>query len=349
MSEYDVQDQYDALDGYTAPAQCEQVFGHDQQSDFLAAAYASGRMHHAFLFNGAPGIGKASLAFAFAKHIIIHPNFLHAPKSIDGTVPHAIVRQIAIGAHPQVLHLTRPLDPKTGKHKTQLTVEETRKIGHFLSYTVAGNGHRIVIIDPVNDMNANAANALLKNLEEPTPRTVFILIAHSSGSLLPTIKSRCLTLRFQSLDELAMRSALGHLGIATRAGEDEVAELIRRSNGSPRTAAMLLDRGGLEIIRSADTLLSNARFDPRLALKLGEVISSREAEPIFLLLCDYLLQKIVDLSKTSIAKNASQAKKLASMHASYTAKMNTVSEYNLDKRQAVLDLLFQIHSELQTG
>jgi DNA polymerase III subunit delta' len=342
MDDYDVQDSHDKLVGYAAPSQADSIFGHDQQADFLANAYASGKMHHAFLFDGPMGIGKASLAFIFARHIVAHPNFAEAAHHLDGTATRSTIRQIAMGAHPQVMHLTRPIDPKTGKHKTQLTVDETRKIGHFLSHTVAGNGYRVVIVDPVNDMNANAANALLKNLEEPTARTVFILIAQSSGRLLPTIKSRCMSLRFQALDAQAMRNALEHLGLSE--GSEA---LIDRSNGSPRTAIMLQDNGGLDIISAAEKIVSGQQFDASAALKLGEVVSTREAEPIFILLCEYLMNRLADAATNAARRYTLEGDALAKLHQTFSQTLRQSNTYNLDKRQTLVDLLYQLQKTAQ--
>ncbi len=348
MSDYDVQDSHDKLDGYAAPSQAIQVFGHDQQANFLASAYASGKMHHAFLFDGPAGIGKASLAFIFARHIIANQDFGSAPLELDGQATQSTIRQIAMGAHPQVLHLTRPIDQKTGKHKTQLTIEETRKIGHFLSHTVAGNGYRIVIVDPVNDMNASAANALLKNLEEPTPRTVFILIVQSSGRLLPTIRSRCMTLRFQALNEQAMRATLGAMGLQERLGSEDFQVLLDKANGSPRAAAMLCDGGGLEIIQTADKLLAADRFDASVAMKLGEAVNSREAEPVFHLLCDYLMSQLANASRDMALQNLGKAKDISHLHDEVETKIRAALMYNLDKRQTLLDVLARMHLSMRS-
>ena len=176
MNEMDLPEAHDSLPGYPAPAAAVDVLGHEAHEESLAKAYRAGKLHHALIFSGPQGIGKATFAFQFARYIIENPNLKSTPAMFGEAEDNSIVRQIAAGAHPQVLHLTRPLDVKTGKFKTQLTVEETKRIGRFLTRTVAGNGHRIVIVDPVNDMNASAANALLKNLEEPTPRTLLTMM-----------------------------------------------------------------------------------------------------------------------------------------------------------------------------
>ncbi len=339
MSDYDVQDSHDKLDGYPSPSQAVQVFGHNKQARFLASAYSSGRMHHAFLFDGAPGIGKASLAFVFARHIIANPDYVTAPVELDGHATQDLVRQIAMGAHPQVLHLTRPLDPKTGKHKTQLTVEETRKISHFLSHTVAGNGYRIVIVDPVNDMNANAANALLKNLEEPTARTVFILISQSSGRLLPTIRSRCLSVRFETPDEQTVLDALVHLGAGDRLSQDTLRQIASRAGGSVRAAAILAEGGGLEILQAADEVVSAPVFNPTLALKIGEAVSQRDAEPLFHLLVDDLLTRLANYARSAATNSNADAARLAQVQRDAASHVAECLKFNLDRKPLIMQLL----------
>lgn len=343
MSEGDIPDSHDSIPGFRSPAEAEAVFGHADQSQFLARAYRSGKMHHALLFDGAPGIGKASLAFVFARYIIANPNYESAPDQIDVGLNSGLTHQIAMGAHNQVLSLTRPVDAKTGKFKTQVTIEETRRINHFLSLTVPGNGYRIVIIDPVNDMNASAANALLKNLEEPTPRTLFILIAHSSGRLLPTIRSRCLQLRFSQLNDARMLEALEHLGISQKLSSNQVEQLIASSGGSPRIAAMLSKGGGLEILDAADKVISGDRFDVSGALKIGEALATRDGEPLYLLLADNLLGQLARRAGDAALPDSFLAVSLSSLHASLSVKISEGMRFNLDRRQTVCELLQSLH------
>ena len=357
MSDLDVPQSHDSLSGFSAPSEATRVFGHDAQVNFLTDLYRSGKMHHALLFDGPMGIGKASLAFLFARYLIQNADFSQASANLPDDGDSSDVRQIALGVHPQVLHLTRPLDIKTGKHKTQLTIDETKRIGHFLSRTVAGKGYRIIIVDPVNDMNANAANAILKNLEEPTPRTLFMLIAHSSGRLLPTIRSRCLAVKFKSLENEAMIEALNHIGIDT--GTDREAygnhaesmrngtgRLIELSEGSPRIAAMLAQGGGLEIVNAVDGVLGTPKFNGVAAGKIGEALNAREAEPLFDLTCEHLLTLISDAATKAAQAGEGGAANLAKTHADLAAKLGESNRFNLDKRQTVLETLNTIHKLL---
>ena len=156
--------------------------------------------HHALLLTGPKGIGKATFAFHLAHHLLSHPRGEDAPETFGRPDPaSAVARQVASGAHPAVLHLTRPYDERTKKFKSAITVDEVRRVGRFLSLRAHDDSYRVVIVDPADEMNRNAANALLKSLEEPPARAIFLLISHAPGTLLPTIRSRCQVLRFASL------------------------------------------------------------------------------------------------------------------------------------------------------
>jgi DNA polymerase-3 subunit delta' len=205
-------EQYDSIPGVPEPPENPRLVGHEGEAGLLAAAYRAGRLHHAILLAGPFGIGKATLAFRLVRHLLKYPRADEAPETMeDADVASALYRQVASGSHPSVLYLTRPFDDKRKVFRTAVTVEEIRRVNRFLSMTAHDGGYRAVIVDPADDMNASAANALLKNLEEPPSRTLFILVSHSPGRLLPTIRSRCQTVRLQPLDAASLRTVLGML------------------------------------------------------------------------------------------------------------------------------------------
>ena len=149
------------LEGAIPPERNTVLYGHDPAQDFLANAYRSGRMHHAILIEGAEGIGKATLAYRFAHHVLTHPDPLSAPDRIaDPDLDDPIGRQISSGASHNVLHLARPVDEKTGKAKSVITVDEVRRAGKFFGQTSGTGNWRVAIIDPADDLNRNAANAI---------------------------------------------------------------------------------------------------------------------------------------------------------------------------------------------
>ena len=157
-------EQHDTLDDVPEPSENPHLIGHAGPSGMLASAYRAGNLPHALLFAGPSGIGKATLAFHLAWHLLAHSQSAgHAPPELARPDPDSpLFRQLAVGAHPSVLHLTRPPNDKGTGFKTVVTVDEIRKVNNFLSLTSHDGGYRIVIVDPADDMNVNAANALLE-------------------------------------------------------------------------------------------------------------------------------------------------------------------------------------------
>jgi DNA polymerase-3 subunit delta' len=147
-------------------------------------------MHHAWLMTGKPGIGKATLAYRFARWLLAGaPHDQASGLAVDPGL--TVVRRVAMGTHADLLTVERAWDEKLKRHKREIVVEDVREVGAFLRLTSAEGGWRLVIIDGAEDLNRNAANALLKVLEEPPPRAVLLLVCAAPGRLLPTLRSRC--------------------------------------------------------------------------------------------------------------------------------------------------------------
>lgn len=211
----------DAIAGVPLPRAQTRLIGHGHAEAEILDAYRSARMHHAWILAGPKGIGKATLAFRFARFALAHPDArsadVRAATSLAISDDHPDARKVAGGAHPGLLHLKRPYDPKRkgkDKIKQDLTVDEIRRTVPFFGSTGSEGSWRICIVDAADDMNANAANALLKILEEPPRNSLFLVIAHSPGRLLPTIRSRCRTLRLHELSERQVGEGLSMLGVA---------------------------------------------------------------------------------------------------------------------------------------
>ncbi len=351
MIEFDLPAQHDTLPGIKAPVENAALFGHADKAGLLARAYQGGRLHHALLFEGPSGIGKAGMAFHLAQHLIAFPSSIDAPETLalldrNGSD----FRQLALGTHLQALHLTRPFDPKTEKFKTKLTVDEIRRINHFLSRTSPGDGYRVVIIDPVNDMNDSAANALLKNLEEPPKRTLFVLVAHSAGRILPTIRSRCQVMRFEALSDENLKLAAAAATASTPVAADILNRVVSLAEGSVRRALMLASFGGLEVTETADRLVANTRFDTDLAAKLGDAMMAREADIQFQLLTDHLLQKIARATRQHVQSNDLQrANTMARFHAETQRNLAAAQAFNLDRKQTVFGLIANLNAKAHSG
>ncbi len=155
-----------------------------RRNSALLDAYRSGRIPHAWLIGGPPGIGKATLAFRMARFVLAHPDpaapAVQAAATLAVAPDHRVAGMIAAQSHPDLLVLERTLSD-TGKLRTVIRVDDARKVASFLGATAGLGGWRVVIVDAVDDLNAESANALLKGLEEPPARTLFLLVSHAPG------------------------------------------------------------------------------------------------------------------------------------------------------------------------
>jgi DNA polymerase III subunit delta' len=181
-------------------------FGHEAQEQALAEALAGGRMHHAWMLTGAKGLGKATLAYRFAR-VALGAKVI-GPRPLDVNPDDPIARRVAAQSHPDLFILRRGLNER-GKPRREITVDDARGLGHFFSLAPSEGGMRVAIIDSVDDLNRNAANAILKTLEEPPARSVLLLVCHAPGAVLPTIRSRCRRLALRGLEDAIVASALG--------------------------------------------------------------------------------------------------------------------------------------------
>lgn len=185
------------------------ISGQDKAVEQFRAAWDSRALHHAWLLAGPRGVGKAHFAGDAAVRLLSEaagpPVDLPA---IETPEEHPIAKLIAAGSHPDLRWLERLENEKTGNLARNITVAQVRELGEFLALTPALSSWRVVVIDSVDDLEKSAANALLKMLEEPPPNTVFLLVSHAPGRLLPTIRSRCRRLEFHALSDDAMASVL---------------------------------------------------------------------------------------------------------------------------------------------
>jgi DNA polymerase-3 subunit delta' len=204
------------------------LVGHQDAHEQLRQAFFKGAMHPVWLIAGERGIGKATLAYTMAREILEH----------EVQNPTVVARQIISGSYPNFLSLERGLNAD-GKIPREINVEEGRKVSAFLRHSAAIPGWRVIIIDAVDEMNRNAANALLKILEEPPAKTVFFLITHSLGQVLPTIRSRCCKLQLFPLSDE---------DIAKNLGNDISPDILPLAQGSIGRAVALHQAGGTKLL-----------------------------------------------------------------------------------------------------
>src|SRR2546421_6622346 len=216
------------------PRETSILAGHGEAEAALLNAYRSGRIPHAWLIGGPQGIGKATLAYRMARFVLAHRNpttsDVQDAETLQLDPSHPVARHVAAGAHGGLLALERTLNDR-GVMRTVITVDETRETIAFFGSTAAVEGWRVCIVDSVDELNPNAANALLKILEEPPQQSLFLLVSHAPARLLPTILSRCrkLPLRTLATSEV-VRAAAAATG--TAADDPALREAAGASAGS---------------------------------------------------------------------------------------------------------------------
>ncbi|MBC6439371.1 MAG: DNA polymerase III subunit delta' [Rhodospirillales bacterium] len=247
-----------------APRANPDLIGHTEAERRLAQAAGDGTIAGAWLLGGPKGIGKVTLAYRLARHLLAGGGqdlFGDSSSNLAIDPADSTFGRVAGGGHGDLLAVELGLN-KQGKPRTEIVVEDIRRLEPFFRQSAGEGGWRIAIVDGAELMNTNAANAALKLIEEPPPQSVVILVSHAPARLLPTIRSRCrmLTLRPPKPEQTTILLEDYLPGLA----EDDRMPLARLANGSPGRAMALVDLGGLDLYRELLALISEApRIDPR--------------------------------------------------------------------------------------
>ncbi|HYG27079.1 MAG TPA: DNA polymerase III subunit delta' [Caulobacteraceae bacterium] len=250
-------------------------------------AMERGRLHHAWLLTGPEGVGKATFAYRVARRLL-GASAEPALGLLGSKVDDPVSRQVAARSHPDLMVLELATDD--GKPRKVIPVDEARRLPEFFSQSPASSAYRVAIIDAVDDLNVNAANAVLKTLEEPPERGVLLLVSHAPGRLLPTIRSRCRRLGFSPLAE-AQAAAI----LEERAGlaPEEAVRLARMSRGAPGLALRLAAAGALEVEAAALEILRGLpRTDDAALLALADKFRGAEGQQRFELLFARLAEQV---------------------------------------------------------
>jgi len=261
------------------------LFGHAEAEQSLLAAYRSGRVPHAFLIGGPPGIGKATLAYRMARFVLAHPDpaatEVQAATSLAVDLQHPVARRTAAQAQGDLLVLQRVINEQTGKLYTVIRVEDVRRTVSFFGSTAGEGGWRVCIVDTADELqNPQASNALLKVLEEPPPRALFLLISNAPAQLLPTIRSRCRRLMLRPLDPVDVARAAG-AALDRDPNDTELSEAAAASDGSVGRALDLLDGEALALRKRIGSLLDRLpEIDTRALHALGESMAGTASEPL---------------------------------------------------------------------
>ena len=331
----------DQLDGVGLPEYQIDVIGHTAARAGLSALLNEGRLPSGVLIHGPQGIGKATLAFDLAREIF---------RRTGDEDPSHVADQVAAGAYPN-LRVLRKAPRETGKgFYTVIRVEEVRELIERLHKTRGRAGYRVVIVDPIDDCNTSSANALLKILEEPPPDTLFLLISHRPGQLLPTIKSRCHQVALRPLGDTDLRAVLARgMPQADAAALDRA---VAMAGGRPRRGfeALMMTDGG--ILSGLGAWLNDPiRLPVAAHLALADTLGADKDGPATRFARDMVIDWVAAEARTAAGMGPAGRGRLASANDLWDkahALFADADDYNLDARQTLIVIFDAIRKHVHS-
>ena len=340
-----------------APRENPQLVGHENVERELRRLVEAGRLPHAVLLSGPRGIGKATLAFRLARFLLAGRS---SGERLEIDPESSLFRRVASGGHADLLTVERTYDPRRRRLRSDIIVEDARAIAGFFRLTAAEEGWRIVIIDGAEEMNRNAANALLKILEEPPRRGLLLLVSHSPGRLLPTIRSRC---RHFPLAALARPLVLQLLGQhRPELPQSDAEALAGLAEGSVGRAIELADAGGLALYRSIIGILAKVpRIEVAELYAFADKLARPDAEEAYRaseeLLSQFLARMITRAAGRPFGPNeliageeevmehlaaCANPARWAELRDHIARDFDSTDQLNLDRKQAILGAFFAL-------
>ncbi len=347
------------------PRENPDLWGHEAAEEIFLACWRAGRMPHAWLITGPRGVGKATLAFRCARFLLAQQGdgqdlLAAAPRSLTLSPEHRVFHLVASGGHPDLLVVERAYDPRRKRLRSEIVVDDTRKIASLLRLTASDGGWRVVIVDDADNMNTSSANAVLKILEEPPKRAVLMLLSENPGRLLPTIRSRCRILALKPLARAEIAAALERyrpdLGGAARS------ELASLADGSIGRALALAASDGLALYRALSQLLVRLpELDAEALNTLADTVARAGADEAWALVAELLpgwIARMVTLAGGGAARAVLPGEE-AAMRAlggrrsldrwvevweNVNHLFREADSVNLDRKQVVLNAFFALEA-----
>ncbi|MGO4525445.1 DNA polymerase III subunit delta' [Microvirga sp. 2MCAF35] len=331
----------DQLDNAPHPREQFAFFGHREGEEAFLEGLRNGRLHHAWLIGGAQGIGKATLAYRVAR-AVLDPQRSNdrAISNLDVPPGSHVARQVAVLSHPNLSVLRRaPATDKKGPSAT-IPVDAVRRALGMFGSTAADGGYRVCIVDSAEDLTVSSANALLKVIEEPPPRSLFLIVSHAPQRVLPTIRSRCRRLLLRPLEDHDIKAAIGSLGAPwTDIPQDVVDQALRYGEGSVRRTLELLDVDKVAFIDQVTRILNGLpKADTKQILALAEALSKRDADDSYELTLETVQRWVSERLHERAGLGASRLAPLVEVCDKIGRSAREIDVFNLDRRPFILTM-----------
>lgn len=349
----------DRFEATPHPREQFELFGHAQAERDLLHIFRLGRLPHAILIGGPAGIGKATLAWRLARFLLANPypttESCRAASGLFVDPDHAVSRQIAALAHPDLFLLRRGWNEKAKKLYTEIRVDDIRHAARMFQQAPGQGGYRVCILDRAEDLNPSGANALLKLIEEPPPRSLFLIIAVNPSRLLPTIRSRCHKISLRPLSVTDIGRIIGSLGSPwSEAGEEDMRAASARAGGSIQTALHLLSDRGLELDARLCSLLQRLpHVDWREVYGLADgLVQAEDSSDYDLMLAAIFHWLDASVHRCAMSGESTNVGKLAGFARAWERLAGAVretDEYNLDRRLLILSAFADLAAAAQSA
>ncbi|HEX8164983.1 MAG TPA: DNA polymerase III subunit delta' [Beijerinckiaceae bacterium] len=331
----------DQLAGAPHPREQAALFGHAEAEAAFLDGVRSRRLHHAWLIGGPEGIGKATLAYRVARFLLAHGGTVPpgaTTLAVDPQNPAA--RQVAARSHPDLAVVRRGLRKDGKGYSQEIGVDHVRRALDLFASTAGRGGYRVCMVDAADDLNASSGNALLKVIEEPPPRSVFLVVSHAPQRLLPTIRSRCRKLQLRPLSEPDLLAVIRSLGPPwADTPEADLSRAAALAEGSVRRAIEMLDEDKAAIVAGTEALLSELpRLDMRRVVQLAEKVSPRGTEGDLKLALDTAMAWVSKGLEARAAAGPARLAPLVEVCEKVARAAREAEIYNLDKRPVVIAL-----------
>ncbi len=342
----------DRFPGHAHPRETVELFGHEGPEAAFLAAYRSGRMPHAWILGGPEGIGKATFAYRAARFVLAHPDpaapAVQAATSLAVPAEHPVARKVASQSHGGLFVLRRQWNADKKTMPTQIPVELVRKALDFFGSTAAVPGWRVCIVDSAEDLNTNGANALLKTLEEPPSRSLFLVVSHLPGRIMPTIRSRA---RAVAMRPLRPDQVVGAARAAGSTVDDAIlGEAAQLGEGSVRRSLGLTDEDTLAVVRHIRVALARLpAIDWIDAHAIAEGLAGRANDADFEAVVETMFGWLSEQAHQAAGEGAARLAPLAEVWDKVARALREAKGFNLDRRALILSLFTDLSEALRAS